>query len=156
VGGTYGGSLHGLDPARTFAAMLLLILPALVGARLLHVAAHWPAYRRDPGRIWRRSEGGAAMYGGLVLAFLLSLPLLAGLSLPVGAFWDAATVTMLIGMVFTRAGCLLNGCCAGRPAEGPLALWLPDARGVWRRRLPTQLLEGGLGAVLLAGSVLLW
>src|SRR5262249_52817600 len=29
TGGTYAGALRGLDPARTFAAMLLLVLPAL-------------------------------------------------------------------------------------------------------------------------------
>jgi hypothetical protein len=59
-------------------------------------------------------------------------------------------------MIFTRVGCLLNGCCAGRPADGPIALYLPNVHGVWCRRLPTQILEAGLAAVLLTGSVALW
>ncbi len=156
IGGTYAATLHGLDPVRIYAAMLLLVLPALVGARLLFVAAHWAIYRREPRRIWQRSEGGAAMYGGLVLAFLLSVPLLSAMGIPIGAFWDAAIITILIGMVFTRVGCLLNGCCTGRPSEGPLTLCLPNVHGVWRQRLPTQLLEAGLGAMLLLGSILAW
>jgi prolipoprotein diacylglyceryltransferase len=156
VGGTYAAMLQGLDLARTSTAMLLLILPALVGSRLLFVASHWGVFRGQPRRIWRQSEGGAAMYGGLLLSFLLSLPLLGALGLSVGAFWDAATFTILIGMIFTRVGCLLNGCCAGRPADGPFALYLPNIHGVWCRRLPTQLLEAGLAVVLLAGSVILW
>jgi phosphatidylglycerol:prolipoprotein diacylglycerol transferase len=156
LGGSYAATRHGLDASRIGAAMLLLVLPALVGARLLYVAAHWPVFRRQPRRIWSPSEGGAALYGGLVLAFLLSLPLLRALGISVGAFWDATTLTLLIGMIFTRVGCLLNGCCAGRPAHGPLALYLPNVNGVWCRRLPSQLFEAGLAVVLLLGSVLAW
>ena len=100
LGGTYGAIRHGLDPARICAAMLVLVLPALVGARLLFVATNWEAYRREPRRIWRRSDGGASQYGGLALSFLLSLPLLGGLGISIGAFWDAATLTILIGMIF--------------------------------------------------------
>jgi Prolipoprotein diacylglyceryl transferase/Concanavalin A-like lectin/glucanases superfamily len=80
-------------------------------------------------RIWRRSEGGMAMYGGLIVTVPLSFPLLRAMQLPFGEFWDAATVTILLGMVFTRIGCLLNGCCAGRPTSAWLGLNLPDHRG---------------------------
>lgn len=153
IGGTYTAALHGLDPTRVYSAMLLLLLPALVGARLLFVASHWEVYRREPSRIWRRSEGGAALYGGLLASFLFSPPLLAALGISVAAFWDAAAVAMLIGMVPTRFGCLLNGCCAGRPTDGALALHLPNAQGVWYRRVPAQPLEAGLAVLLLVISI---
>jgi len=94
------------------------------------------------------------MYGGLV-AVPASLPLLAVLGVPFWAFWDVATFTMLTGMVFARAGCLLTGCCAGRPTESRLGLVLPNHAGVWTRRVPTQLFEAGLGAALLAPAALL-
>jgi len=51
-----------LDTLSVFIATLLLLIPALVGARLLHVATHWRAHRRAPERIWQQAEGGAAMY----------------------------------------------------------------------------------------------
>jgi phosphatidylglycerol:prolipoprotein diacylglycerol transferase len=143
----------GLNSARVYAATLLLLPVALAGARLLHVASHWPAFRRDPRRIWRRSEGGMAMYGGLPCMLLGSLPLLAWLRVPFWRFWDVSVFCILVGMMFTRIGCLLNGCCCGRPAAGPLALWLPDERGLWQRRVPTQLLEAGVAALLLAVAV---
>jgi len=54
----------GLDGWRVFAATLSLLVPVLVGARLLFVVTHWRVYRRDIRRIWRRAEGGAALYGG--------------------------------------------------------------------------------------------
>ena len=152
IGGTYAASFRGLDPVPVYTALLLLILPALAGARILFVVSHWQTYRREPSRIWRRSEGGAALYGGLVLSFILSLPLLAALRISIGAFWDAAAVAMLVGMIPTKFGCLLNGCCAGRPTEGRLGLYLPNERGIWRRRWPAQLLEAGLAVVVLTGS----
>jgi phosphatidylglycerol:prolipoprotein diacylglycerol transferase len=149
LAGTRWADLHRLNTARVYAAMLLLVLPALVGARLLFIVSHWELYRHQPRRIWQRSDGGAALYGGLVAAFLLSLPLLKAFAIPVGLFWDAATVTMLVGMIFTKVGCMLNGCCAGLPTERRSGLCLPNIRGVWCRRVPTQFLEAGLAAILL-------
>ena len=82
-------------------------------------------------------------------------PLLALLDLPFGAFWDIGAFTILTGMILTRVGCLLNGCCGGRPS--PWGLNLPKRpRGVWTRRIPTQCLEGTWAATLLVGAVLLW
>jgi prolipoprotein diacylglyceryltransferase len=156
VAGTYAASLRGLDAARAYALLLLLLLPAMLGARLLFVAAHWPHYRHRREAILRRSEGGAALYGGLLVALALSVPLATSLGLGLRAFWDAAIVAILVGMVFTKLGCLLNGCCAGQPSDGVLALYLPNVHGVWRRRQPTQLAESALGAVLLLGAVVVW
>jgi phosphatidylglycerol:prolipoprotein diacylglycerol transferase len=154
--GVYAGygaaSSMPIDADRAAAAILILIVPALVGSRLWFVANHWHLFRREPRRIWRRGDGGAALVGGLVLAVAVSPALLAALGLPFGTFWDAATFTMLVGMIFTRVGCLLNGCCVGRPSEGRLALHLPDHRGRWERRHPVQLLELAAAVVLLAGA----
>ncbi|MGO9621106.1 MAG: prolipoprotein diacylglyceryl transferase [Desulfobaccales bacterium] len=156
IAGTYSATLHDLNPTQVYVAMLLLFPFALVGARLLFILSHWRFFLREPLRIWRRSDGGASLYGGLVLSFLVSLPLLRVMRLPLGAFWDAASVTMLTGMIFTKMGCLLNGCCAGQPTTGPLGMYLPDFRGIWCRRVPAQLLESGLAAMILLGLVGLW
>jgi len=67
-------------------------------------------------------------------------------------FWDAATFTVLVGMVPTRVGCLLAGCCAGRPCQHRLALRLPDQAGNWQRRYPVPLFEATLALVLLAAT----
>jgi phosphatidylglycerol---prolipoprotein diacylglyceryl transferase len=156
LAGTYAASRLGLNPLRAYAALLLLFPLALIGSRLLFILAHWRFYCQEPGRFWRQSEGGASLYGGLILAFLVSLPLLKILGLRFGAFWDAACVMILVGMMFTKVGCLLTGCCAGRPTKGRLAMYLPDIRGVWRRRVPAQLLEAGLAALILVGLLGLW
>ncbi|MEY2476626.1 MAG: phosphatidylglycerol---prolipoprotein diacylglyceryl transferase, partial [Actinomycetota bacterium] len=76
-------------------------------------------------------------------------PVLAVAGLPFGAFWDAAAVTMLVGLVLTRVGCFMNGCCVGRPTAGWLGLPSPDVHGTIKRRIPTQLLEAAWGVAVL-------
>ncbi|MFZ0312855.1 MAG: prolipoprotein diacylglyceryl transferase family protein [Candidatus Korobacteraceae bacterium] len=151
--GTRWAEQHGLPGPRVFFAMLLLFPAALAGSRLLFVGLHWKVFRRDPARVWRTTEGGAALYGGLIGSFLLSLPLARGLALPLGGLWDAVAIAMLVGMIFTRTGCLLQGCCAGRPSQSCIAFELPNALGVWCRRLPFPLFEAGIAALTLAFSV---
>jgi phosphatidylglycerol:prolipoprotein diacylglycerol transferase len=145
----------GLDAFRVWVATLVLLAVALLGARVLFAATHWSLYRADLRRVWRGGEGGAAQYGGLLAAVPVSWPLLAAMGVPFGGFWDVAVLTILVGMIFTRIGCLLNGCCAGRPAK-VFGVNLPNHLGVWRRRIPTQLLEAAFAALLLASALAVW
>jgi len=155
LAGAARAASDGLPTGDVAAATTVLLVPALAGARLLFVARHLDRYRGDPRRIWRRADGGAALYGGLLLALPVSIPVLAAWDLPFWGFWDAAAVTMLVGLIFTRFGCLANGCCAGRPTSGPLGLRLADHRGVVEPRIPAPLLEAGWAAVVLAGALAL-
>lgn len=155
VAGNHVARRSGLNPDGVSLATLLLTIPALVGARLLFVSTHWESYRHEWGRIWRRSDGGLSVYGGL-LAVPISVPIISGVDVPFAAFWDVAVFSILIGMILGRFGCLLNGCCAGRPSERPGALRLPDVDGVWQRRIPTQILEIGWLLLLLWGAIVFW
>jgi phosphatidylglycerol:prolipoprotein diacylglycerol transferase len=148
--GTRWAELHGLSAFKVFLTMLLIFPAALFGARLLFVALHWNVFARDKMRIWSTTEGGAALYGGLILSFLLSLALQRVTHLPFGRFWDAVAIAMLVGMMFTRTGCALQGCCAGRPSGSWIAFSMPDVRGIWRRRLPFPFFEAGVAALTLA------
>jgi phosphatidylglycerol---prolipoprotein diacylglyceryl transferase len=159
VAGVAAGNLAahrtGLDAFRVFVTTLILIPPAIVGARLLFVATHWDLYRNRLGGIWSRQEGGMAMYGGLPVMLLLSLPVLKLLNLGFGAFWDVGVITIMTAMVFTKIGCLLNGCCAGRASRSRVAMVLPGVMGVWEKRIPVQILESAWAAILLAAGALL-
>ncbi len=139
----------GMQRVSAAIATLIMFVPAIVGARIWFVLDHWAIYRHDLRRIWRHSDGGMTLYGGLVLTLVLSPVILAPLGLRFAAFWDGATFTILVGMIFTRFGCLLNGCCSGRRSDGRLGLWLPDHTGRWERRYPVQLLELAAALVLL-------
>ena len=156
VAGNIAAHAAGLDALRIYIATLVLIVPALIGARLLFVASEWKTYRRNPRRIWNRNEGGFMMYGAVPVMLLCSVPVLRRLHLSFGAFWDVSTFTILIGMIFTRVGCLLNGCCGGRATQSWFGIRLPNTHGVWQKRVPTQALEAGCAAVLLGLAMFLW
>ena len=154
IAGTYAGRSTAVDPIRLYTALILLTIPALVGSRLLFVMTHWSLYRDRKLEIWSRQAGGASLYGGLILALLCSLFVIPLFEIPLGAFWDAATITLLVGMVVTKIGCLLEGCCAGRRYAGWLSMNLPNASGEWCPRIPSQLLECVLAAAILIGIAL--
>lgn len=152
VAGNMAAHAAHLDALRVYVATLVLIVPALAGARLLYVAAEWHIYRRNIRRIWDRKDGGSIMYGGLLAALLVSVPLLHILHLSLPGFWDVASFTMLVGMFFTRIGCLMNGCCSGR-ASRTWGMYLPNHAGVREKRVPTQLLEAAWAAILLVFAI---
>lgn len=142
LAGTYAayaaGRAEGMSGERFMGAILALLVPAVLGARLAFVASRWDTYRLQPRRIFLPgNEGGAVAYGALV-SVPASVPLLVALGLPVASFWDAGAVGFLAAIVFLRIGCFLNGCCCGVVAG----------------RIPTQLLEAGWAAVLLLGAIL--
>ncbi len=153
IAGAAAAGASGIGESRFAYTAIGLLAPALAGARLWYVAQNRDAYRAEPRRIGRRGDGGAALYGGLVAGVAASIPLLPILGIPFGAFWDAAAVTMLVGLIVTRVGCLMNGCCAGRETAGPLGVMLPNHRGEWRRRFPTPVLEAAWGAILLMAAL---
>jgi phosphatidylglycerol:prolipoprotein diacylglycerol transferase len=142
----------GVAPLRVFVATLILIPPAILGSRLLYVASHLSRYRGRPNYIFRSGEGGLAMYGGLPVMLLFSVPLLKVMDVTFGSFWDAASFTILAGISLTKIGCLLHGCCAGRCSQRMFAIFLPDANGTWGKRIPVQLLEAGWAAILFGAA----
>lgn len=156
VAGNYAANAAGLHSWRVFVATVLLAVPSVGGARILFVATHWSHYRVNRSSIWDLSEGGMGQYGGILLAVPLSVPLLAAMELPFGAFWDVGSFTILVGMICTRIGCLMNGCCSGRPSTAWFSLYLPNSRGVWEQRMPTQLMEAGWATLLLIAAIMLW
>jgi len=155
--GVYAGAAiaaeRGLDPSQFSLVTIALLIPALVGARAWFVVRHLDSYRPEPRRLVARTEGGAGLFGGLALAVVVSVPVLHVAALPFWTFWDAASVTMLVGLAVTRFGCLMNGCCAGRCTDSWLGIVLPNLAGKRARRYPTQLLEAGLAAVLLLSAL---
>jgi phosphatidylglycerol---prolipoprotein diacylglyceryl transferase len=156
LAGNIAAHLAGINAFRVYVATLILIVPALAGARLLYVAIHWNDYRHQPRRIWNRREGGYVMYGGLPLMLVCSIPLLHALQLNFGQFWDVATFTIFAGMIFTRVGCLLHGCCGGRASHSWFGVCLPDSHGIWKKRIPTQALEAMCAAVLFISAAFVW
>jgi phosphatidylglycerol---prolipoprotein diacylglyceryl transferase len=148
AGVAWGGYESGLDYPRFAVSALILLIAALVGSRIWYFIGHPKSFAGRTGR-QRVETAGAGLYGGLVLGFAVSWPVLRLTGIEFWRFWDGAAIVLLVGMAVTRIGCLMNGCCSGRETHGPFGMWLPDECGEWKRRYPTQLFEAGLSASIL-------
>lgn len=153
LGVAFGGHETGLGYSRFAPAALILLVFALIGARIWYFIGHPQSLADGAVRV---QDAGAALYGGLVLSFAVSWPVLHLMGLEFWRAWDGVGIIMLVGMAVTRIGCLINGCCSGRETQGPFGLWLPDERGEWKRRYPTQLFEAGWSATILGVGVWLY
>ena len=122
---TREGKKQGIRGDDTVTVAFVGIISSLIGSRLLHLLmVERAAFFADPGMFLQFSKGGYAFYGG----FLLAMPSLWLVSrykkINFLHVFDYMTPGMALGLAFGRTGCLLAGCCHGRPVGAPLPQWL--------------------------------
>ncbi|MDW8060932.1 MAG: prolipoprotein diacylglyceryl transferase [Thermomicrobium sp.] len=96
-------------------AVLLTILGGVVGARLFFVLDHLGEYLREPWRILAITEGGLAVYGGIIGGTLTAAFILWRQRVPIGPVADAVAPALLLAQGIGRFGCLVNGDAWGGP-----------------------------------------
>jgi phosphatidylglycerol:prolipoprotein diacylglycerol transferase len=103
----------------------LAMLGGVVGARLLYVLQNWAYFRRHMLEIPRVDHGGLVFYGGFIGASLLIVLVCRLRGWRIAEVADLVAPALPLGHALGRIGCLLNGCCFGRPASGWLSLLYP-------------------------------
>lgn len=148
---------RGLEPSRVFDLGVLVILAAIVGAKLLLLLVELPTFLRQPGEALGLLRAGGVFYGGLVAAVGAGVWYLRRQRMPLWTTCDVFAPGIALGHVIGRLGCLLAGCCYGRPTDLPWGITFHDefAAGHVGTPLgialhPTQLYEAGAEAVILA------
>jgi phosphatidylglycerol:prolipoprotein diacylglycerol transferase len=130
------------------------VLVGFVGARLLYVLTQWDVYFAHPMDIVKVWEGGLVFFGGplAVIPFLIWYTL--SRRMPLWTILDLLTPGLVIAHAFGRIGCLMAGCCYGKPTGSSFGIRLdsslvePALRGIPLH--PTQLYEAfGLGLLFL-------
>lgn len=153
------GRRRGLAPAAMLDAAPIVLIAALVGARLDYVTAHWAEYAPAPRAIINVWEGGLSLPGA-VAAGALALWLAARpLRLPPSIALDVAAPALALAQAVGRLGCLAAGCAAGRPVlpgSRLPALLLPDSTGALAARFPSQPVEAAVELLLGAMLLMLW
>jgi phosphatidylglycerol:prolipoprotein diacylglycerol transferase len=112
----------GLDGAKVMDFGIYLIIAALVGAKLALVIVDFSYYRANPREILSLARAGGVFYGGLVAALVVGLLLVKRYRLPVWKTGDLIAPGVALGHVIGRMGCLMAGCCYGRPTTVPWAI----------------------------------
>ena len=130
---------------------LWLMVGSIIGARFVYVTTYWKQeFANQPlSEIFMIQHGGLVYYGGLIGATVAGVGYLAWKKLPVWKVADIIAPSIALGSVFGRVGCLLNGCCYGRPCDLPWAIHFPadhETHGVGVH--PTEVYDGLLNLIL--------
>ena len=112
----------GVDPAKVMDLGIYLIIAALVGAKLMLIAVDWEYFRSQPRELFSLVRAGGVFYGGLIGAAAVGFLLIRRYTLPVWTTADLMAPGVALGHVIGRFGCLLAGCCYGRPTDVPWAI----------------------------------
>lgn len=130
----------GLPVQRLLPLSLVTCVLGLLGAKAYFLATHSQERRTF-------LTPGMSVQGFVLVAVAVLLGGAWALDLPPGQVLDATAPSLLLGMMVGRLGCILGGCCAGRPTGSRWGVWSSDRRmGV--RRIPVQLMESSLAGVV--------
>jgi phosphatidylglycerol:prolipoprotein diacylglycerol transferase len=140
-------SRHGLGTEVATDLVLAAAVGGIVGARALYVATNWATFAANPLWVFQLQRGGMVFYGGLIGGALAVAAYVVFRKLPVPVVADGAAIAVPLGSAIGRIGCFLNGCCAGRPTDGPLGIVFPGGAGPV---YPTQLIDSGANLLIFA------
>ena len=120
------GRKAGLDPARLLDLGVAVVISALVGAKLLLLFVNFNYFRNNPEEVMLLARSGGVFYGGLIAATLIAFWYIRRHHLPLWKTCDAFAPGIALGHVVGRLGCLLAGCCYGKPSSVPWAITFTD------------------------------
>ena len=113
-----------LDSARILDLGVWIIISALVGAKLMLLVVDFQYFRANPAELVSLARSGGVFYGGLILAVMVSIWYIRRQGLPLWTTCDVFAPGIALGHVVGRLGCLMAGCCFGKPADVPWAIAL--------------------------------
>ena len=150
---------EGLAPEAIMNLAPWLIGGAILGARILYVISFWN--EEFAGKPWweafRFQRAGLVFYGGLIGSSLATIIYCRLKRLPLWKVADILAPSLALGHGFGRIGCLMTGCCYGRPTDLPWAIHFPLDH--WTHGVgvhPTQIYESLLNFALCGGLLLLY
>ena len=125
-----------IDPNHILDLALIVLISAIVGARIFYVIQFWPSYADNWWKVFAIWEGGLVFYGGFIFTMLTVSIYLWKHRLPTWKVLDVIFPGGILGYGIGRIGCFLNGCCEGAICNLPWAVKFPNEEGL---RHPTQL-----------------
>jgi len=147
---------RGLDRERVMDLGIWIIISALVGAKLLLLVVDYRPFLANPRTIVDLLRSGGVFYGGLIAAVTVALVYIWRHRMPMWTTTDVFAPGIALGHVVGRLGCLLAGCCFGRPTSVPWAISFHDPNAFATSGTPlgvslhpTQLYEAGAEALIL-------
>ena len=121
--------------------VLWLMIGGILGARIVYVTTYWQEeFASQPfAEVFMIQHGGLVYYGGFIGATIAAMIYIRWKKLPLWKVADVLTPSVALGSAFGRAGCLLNGCCYGRPVNLPWAIRFPNGSAAWTQQFQQRL-----------------
>jgi phosphatidylglycerol---prolipoprotein diacylglyceryl transferase len=117
---------RGLDSSRILDLGIYIIISALVGAKLMLLVVDFRYFRDHPGDLMSLARSGGVFYGGLILAVVVALWYIRRHALPMWTTCDVFAPGIALGHAIGRFGCLMAGCCFGKPTTLPWGITFHD------------------------------
>lgn len=148
---------RGLNGDRVMDLGIWIIASALIGAKLLLLAVDFKYYSQNPAELLAVFRSGGVFYGGLIAAVAVAFWYMRRARLPLWATTDAFAPGIALGHVIGRLGCVMAGCCYGRPTDAGWAITFTSTLAAENVGTPlgvplhpTQLYEAGAELIILA------
>jgi phosphatidylglycerol:prolipoprotein diacylglycerol transferase len=114
---------------------LYALVAGVVGARVFYVLHYFDEFRDNLINVFKIWEGGLELLGGVLAAIIVVVLYVRYHKLPVRRYLDILVIGLMLALVFGRIGCLLNGCCFGRPTDLPWAIRFPYGSLAYRSQI---------------------
>ncbi len=125
---------EGVDPEAIFNLCFFVFIFGIIGARIFYVLYDFSFYLRHPLEIIMLQHGGMAWFGGLIFGSAAAIVFIKRNKLGLLKMLDLLVPFVALAQAIGRLGCLLNGCCYGRPSEFGIYFKVHD-----QVLIPTQL-----------------
>lgn len=146
----------GLDGNRVLDLGIWVIIAALVGAKGLLFIVDFEQFTSSREQFFSLLRSGGVFYGGLIAASLTCIYQLRKHKLPLWQSGDLFAPGIALGYTVGRLGCLMAGCCYGKPTQVAWAVTFTDPAAAMNVGTPlgvplhpTQLYESLAGLVIL-------
>lgn len=134
---------HGVDPDLVFDFVIVVLIPAIIGARLYYVIFSWDYYKNNLSEILNIRNGGLAIYGGIIASVIAMVIFCRVKKIEFFKLADVAVPGLLIGQIIGRWGNFFNREAFGGFTDGPLAMQIPTDYFVQHGRL-SEIVDSGL------------
>lgn len=127
------------DPQLITNAALYSLIGGVLGARIFFVLHHLSDFKQDPVSVFKIWNGGLELLGGVILTVAIILFYLVYHKLPIRKYLDILAIGLMLALAFGRIGCLLNGCCFGKPTDLPWGIRFPYNSFAYLSQINTNL-----------------
>lgn len=122
----------GFDGHKVTDLAFYLLIAGILGARVLFLIQELPYYSKHLDQVFSLKFEGLTSFGGIIFAVPVMVWWARKHQASYAKLFDLFAPAFMLGHVFGRVGCLLNGCCYGGvcDAKFPLGVHFADAPGL--------------------------